>query len=187
MVNYHCKYKIGQKFNKWTIIDFEKGLYKCQCDCGNISFVRGISLRKSESTRCKDCSHKIRGYSVVKENFLRIKHGIYGEYLKGAKRRDIEFKLSFDEVINFVEQNCYYCGQIPNQVTTVNIKVYDRSAYKFNGIDRMDNSVGYIVSNCVPCCNICNYSKRMLPQAMWFEWIEKVYLNLKRKNLIKND
>jgi hypothetical protein len=27
---------------------------------------------------------------------------------------------------------------------------------KLTGIDRVDNSIGYVTSNIVPCCQICN-------------------------------
>lgn len=31
--------------------------------------------------------------------------------------------------------------------------------YIYNGVDRMNNSLGYINKNCVSCCKICNYMK----------------------------
>lgn len=50
---------VGQKFNKWTVL--EKDLAKrkdahtywiCQCECGNIKSVRSTSLRSNKSTSC---------------------------------------------------------------------------------------------------------------------------------------
>jgi hypothetical protein len=30
----------------------------------------------------------------------------------------------------------------------------------YNGIDRVKPDAGYIPSNCVPCCGVCNFMKR---------------------------
>lgn len=31
--------------------------------------------------------------------------------------------------------------------------------YVYNGVDRLDNAVGYLPGNCVPCCKFCNLAK----------------------------
>ena len=53
--------------------------------------------------------------------------------------------LSFDEYKALVEgQSCHYC---------------DGPLSKHGiAIDRMDNSKGHVVGNCVPCCGRCNYT-----------------------------
>lgn len=49
--------------------------------------------------------------------------------------------------------------------------------FKYNGVDRVDNSIGYTDDNCVSCCKICNNSKSALDLSEWKKWIEKVYLS----------
>ncbi len=56
-----------------------------------------------------------------------------------------------DYVISLFRQPCHYCGDV----------MIDQ---KLTGIDRIDNSKGYITSNVVPCCKICNMMKRHLNQ-----------------------
>jgi len=46
------------------------------------------------------------------------------------------------------------------------------------GIDRMNNEVGYIITNVVPCCKICNWCKSNLTIQEFREWINKVYRNM---------
>jgi hypothetical protein len=41
----------------------------------------------------------------------------------------------------------------------------------FNGIDRVDNSKGYILGNCVPCCSWCNRAKADGTLAKFMDWI----------------
>ena len=56
--------------------------------------------------------------------------------------------------------DCYYCGKFPNKV---------------NGIDRVNNSVGYTYDNCVPCCKRCNYLKNKTTQEEFAQWVIDIY------------
>ena len=67
----------------------------------------------------------------------------YKTYVKGATTRNIEFRLSELEFSEIVQQTCYLCG------------LSDK-----NGIDRFDNSKGYLLENCRPCCGHCNLMKK---------------------------
>lgn len=67
----------------------------------------------------------------------------YKTYVKGATTRNIEFRLSDLEFSEIVQQPCYLCG------------LSDK-----NGIDRFDNSKGYLLENCRPCCGHCNLMKK---------------------------
>jgi hypothetical protein len=62
-----------------------------------------------------------------------------------ARQAKLEFKLSFDDYIGIVNLPCKYCATI--------------STRGFNGVDREDSAIGYIVGNCVSCCSACNYMK----------------------------
>lgn len=62
-------------------------------------------------------------------------------YKYNSKIKGLSFELTFKEFTELVSQNCYYCGE------------------KGFGIDRIDNNIGYKLSNCYPCCSICNYMK----------------------------
>lgn len=57
-------------------------------------------------------------------------------------------------------------------------------AYFYNGVDRINNSIGYVIENCVPCCRQCNRSKDILNQKEFYEWIMRLFNNLKNNNLI---
>ncbi len=43
-----------------------------------------------------------------------------------------------------------------------------------SGIDRVDNSVGYEVDNCVPCCGVCNRMKRDLTKDQFIDHVHKI-------------
>lgn len=69
-------------------------------------------------------------------------------YIKSAEKRNIDYKLTDENAQSLMDQECFYCKD-----------VNDNGEKYFNGIDRMDNNVGYNVDNCVTCCKTCNYSK----------------------------
>jgi hypothetical protein len=50
--------------------------------------------------------------------------------------------------------------------------------YIYNGIDRVDNTRGYSIDNCVACCKQCNWAKRELPQQEFIDWIHRVSRHL---------
>ncbi len=56
----------------------------------------------------------------------------------------------------------------------VDVKNPEAVNFKYNGVDRIDNAIGYTKENCVPCCAICNNSKSTLSLKDWLEWIERI-------------
>ncbi len=59
--------------------------------------------------------------------------------------REIQFEITFAQFVTLWGKPCAYCGAGINTI----------------GLDRIDNTLGYIFSNVAPCCSVCNYMKRM--------------------------
>ena len=74
--------------------------------------------------------------------------------------------ITFDEYKNLIESPCYLCG---DSVISVS-----KSGH---GLDRIDSSVGYILSNCRPCCGACNRMKRDLSVDEFITRIKKILKN----------
>lgn len=89
-----------------------------------------------------------------------------------AKRREIEWLLSKEEFRSLTKGCCTYCGVEPQQV-----KKNYKSQYVYNGIDRVDNSIGYLKSNCVPCCKVCNKMKNTYSKDQFLNQIKRIYLH----------
>lgn len=159
----------------------------CLCDCGNPNEikVRASSLRDDHTKSCGclavDVAKKIHTNKIVsketrlkqsktasgKENFasrskLGIKYPERGKYKRGslivrkvnaflnnAKQKKRECTLSKEEVAEFLVLPCFYCDKESNL-----------TGYKeCTGIDRLDNTKGYVQGNCIPCCFHCNVCK----------------------------
>lgn len=96
-------------------------------------------------------------------------------YKHNAKKRDLIFKLSEKEFENFIFGNCHYCGAEPKLVKFASSSENRRDKeIIYNGIDRINNSVGYVLSNCVTCCSICNTAKSDLSFEEFNDWIKRL-------------
>lgn len=106
-------------------------------------------------------------------------------YKVEAKRRGKCFSLNLEEFIALSSQKCHYCGA--NPIVFNAFKADPRKISKWiephliepanilwNGLDRIDSSIGYEVSNCLPCCGFCNRSKLDKTYQEFMEWIERL-------------
>jgi len=114
-------------------------------DCGS-SFVKN-SQHEVCSTCAKDYHH--HNHSVL---------GKYNSYKHGAKRRGFEWDITPEQFHNFWHVPCHYCG---DEIQGV-------------GIDRVDNSQGYLIDNCVPCCETCNEMKLDYGLEYWLDHMKKI-------------
>lgn len=135
----------------------KKKCFMCQQWLDLDSFHLDRTIKDGHSRICIEC---YKNYPVR----------IYNEYKQSAKKRSFSFELKYDEFLNLIEQSCCYCGEKPK---------------KYNGIDRVDSLQGYIINNCVPCCEYCNTMKLNYPVDFWLTHIEKIIRHMKGE--IKNE
>lgn len=189
---HQSRFKIGDRINnsftlvrnymrKTTIKGKNEWLWECKCDCGNIFHCRENKLLTRKG--CHSCTNKISQTEVSQAKTNGIKHyglknRLYKDYKTGAVRRGKCFELSFEEFVNLIEQNCYYCGSSPEfhpYETQYMQKTIE--TYKHNGIDRINSNKGYTLDNCVPCCSKCNYAKHEMSIEEFKNFVQKLYNN----------
>jgi hypothetical protein len=90
---------------------------------------------------------------------------IHYKYDSTLKRR--EFNLSFEQFETIVKSPCFYCGIIQDK--------------GFNGIDKTDQTQGYVIENCVSCCKLCNFMKGAVDNITFLQRVEHI---LKRNTMI---
>ena len=157
----------GSKFGKWTVIKYvetakrRQTFWECKCECGNSKVVSSNSLRNgSKSCGCIKkayaCKHLRKDpHSVVFGNLL-------ARYKNDAIRRGLNFDLTKEEFIELTKQNCYYCDIEPK----FKLDYHEEQTFFYNGVDRVDNDLGYVNTNCVPCCKECNSKKKATNKVM---------------------
>lgn len=166
----------GKKFGRLTAIKplgKVKGYnhWECICDCGKIVSRRTDCLNQERTKSC-GCYNKeittINNHKRKLPNNGAAKNSLYNKYKWDAKDRNLNFSLTFEQFISLVERNCFYCGIEPQQI---NMKKFN---YKYNGIDRINNSIGYRIENCQTLCKNCNFSKRDNSEEEFNEWFLRV-------------
>lgn len=127
-------------------------IWRWICDCGKFKNAYPYAVKAGRVKSCGCKTYFLRnGYRINDESPIKK---IFQRYISQAKRRNIEFSISLDEFKNLISQSCYYCGEHPNHISKTKF-----SSYKYNGLDRLDSSKGYIKENIVTCCGVCNTMK----------------------------
>lgn len=168
---------IGKRFGRLLVVEYvglitrnknpkRFSAWRCKCDCGNFKIIRHSGLVSGNSKSCGCFSRELGNKKQVMPDNMAARKRIYGNYKRDALDRGLEFSLTFEEFDKLIRSDCYYCGIQPNQSYKGLLK---------NGVDRVDNSLGYILSNVVPCCKNCNFSKRDLGLEEFMLWVERIY------------
>lgn len=146
-----------------------------RCDCGSPEkLVRGSKLRVGlQSCGC------LKGGLFLDSARRRM----FRQIRDGAKVRGLEWVLSRDQVYELTSQPCHYCGSLPENKCKTKRQDWKPGAgeHTYNGIDRVDNTLGYILSNCVPCCAQCNMAKKGTNYHEFIHWIRGVSMNLSNR------
>lgn len=166
----------GRKFNKLTVVGRadknEEGVWwECICDCGKTTFAPSKRLVSGGTTSC--------GCARRKENRrLVIERRLFTVFRVQSKRREKKVGISFKNFSEIINKNCFYCDSEPSNVF---VHVTGET-YKYSGIDRIDNKIGYIKHNVVPCCKICNKAKNEMTTDEFLDWLKRVYKNFVSPN-----
>lgn len=179
----------GMRFGRLLVI--ERGLndkrYKgttptrfwCMCDCGNKKLISSSNLQKGITNSC-GCLAKERSSArlIAKavDPDMAVALAFYRSYKGNAhNRNNMLFDLSLEQAVNMGMQNCTYCGSEPSRLIKVHARLKTpQGSLRLNGIDRVDNSLGYTVDNCVSCCTICNQAKHTLSKEEWISWLNRI-------------
>lgn len=148
-----------------------RGMYwLAQCDCGRLKEVRGSDAAAGYIKTCGQCDyHSALMKNNAMDTALKVKGkfskvaGLRAQlrrYIKGAMDRQIIWSLTPEEFVEIVEQDCTYCGSPPRPYKSKPNRGKGRTVTAvMNGIDRVNSREGYIVSNVIPCCSVCNRMK----------------------------
>jgi hypothetical protein len=187
---------LNKRYGRWVILEFShvrksftdsgrarrEYIWRAVCDCGT---TRDVDIRciKAGGSKSCGCLHKER---VKRKQEWHIKPkakaslvSLFNRYRYRATERGYSFSLTLDFFEVLTKLDCYYCGDKPRQVCK-SVRTYKNggAGYVYNGVDRLDNKIGYNTANCVPCCGLCNKMKLNKTVDEFKEHITKVYKRL---------
>lgn len=162
---------IGNTFGMIRVDDIDLSTenriyFKCTClKCGRKLRIRNDGLHKNR-VGCSKCLGKWRKEHFLEKNKDLLPKDIRNKYIHfkcNAKRKNknIQFDLTKEQVEDMCKKPCYYCNK-PRCL----------------GVDRVDNSKGYTMDNCVPCCGICNRMKMDLDPIYFLQKINDIYKHI---------
>jgi 5-methylcytosine-specific restriction endonuclease McrA len=109
--------------------------------------------REERRAYARDYSAKVKTqYSVLK---------------RLARQRNLEMTITLEEFIVLRASPCFYCLD----------PVLSKTGY---GLDRKNSSIGYVLSNVVPCCRVCNQAKTNRSTEEFLSWAKRVVDNANR-------
>ena len=132
-------------------------------------------LKKGTTDSCGCQTPMKRSLNARKEFGEAAFQALYMQYKRNATYRNHEFSLDEETFRQITKMKCFYCGKGPSQISKSR---FNNGDYVYNGIDRIDSSMGYIESNVVPCCGQCNYAKRDLNIEEFYQWITNLFYNM---------
>lgn len=153
-----CKKCVSEKLKETKSdpkrIPKEKKCNSCQKVKAASEFSRRASTASGLRAYCKVCCDLDR--KTPRQTFTR--------YKQSARNRQLPFEITFEEFLSFQEDPCTYCGGIQDAI----------------GLDRIDSTRGYEMTNLTRCCGTCNYMKRHHSVEEWLDHLEKVLFHMGR-------
>lgn len=191
---------MGKTFGKLTVVGayindkHGHARWKCKCSCGNskLRIVNGDNLIRGRTKQCSICRLAQFRKSVIgkvrkkpckyehwrKPVFMSVVNELYNNYKNQCKRNGREFLILKELFHKLITSNCEYCGIPPNrEYKNGKQKQY---TWKVNGVDRIDNDIGYLDSNVVSCCAECNRMKNTLNKDVFLDRVTRIYNNIRK-------
>lgn len=168
----------GQVFGRLTVLREDPNKRRretrwiCRCQCEKEISIEARNLRGGLSQSC-GCLHR-------EQTSLRFRLPVgvaaMNQILRRSKaqaiERGYEWALSKEQVLVLMQQPCHYCGALPSNISRGS--EYN-GEYIYNGIDRVDNTQGYIEKNVVSSCRRCNVAKHTQTIEEFCRWITRVH------------
>ena len=172
---YYCGDIQERGFNGIDRIDQRDGycLTNCVSSCQMCNYIKNTM---NTNVFLKRVEHIVTFHGndpegrLFPETFGNHVHVQYTSYMHRAKAKKLPFEITRSEFDSLTTQPCYLCGK-----TSTDSHI--------NGIDRFDNTIGYLYDNCRPCCGECNYMKKNYPYNIWLDKLKQI--NDKRKHTIQ--
>jgi hypothetical protein len=162
----------GFRFEKLLVTGFDscrskRNYWLCLCDCGSSRIISTGDLTSGHTKSCGCIRHES---SKLSQSII---NSILGSYKVNAKNRSLSWEISDDFFTLLISGDCFYCGIEPCQVRITKRRIKD-GLFVYNGVDRVNNALGYLEKNVVSCCRVCNKAKDIMTQEEFLSWAKRV-------------
>lgn len=166
---------VNQRFGRLLVLwRAEKGQHQsrsmrwvCRCNCGELATVSASALRMGKTQSCGCLQSDTASLPPGRCGF----NSLIDKYKRSAAKRGLEWVLTNEEFRQLVTSPCHYCGEAPTQIS---VPQSENGKFFYNGIDRLNNKVGYVIENVVSCCGTHNRMKGTMSYREFMAGCEKV-------------
>lgn len=160
-------------------------LYECLCQCGKVTVASHSNLRNGNTKSCGCLRSESLASRLRKPLEDVLVNQIRNYYKRNAAQRGLSWEVTDQELQGLIFEPCHYCGVLGASETKRHYKTSSPAgnSLRNNGIDRVDNRVGYVISNLVPCCKYCNIAKMSMSREEFLAWVARVYNHSVEKRL----
>lgn len=172
---------IGKKFNKLTVLNEEyvknnKVIWKCLCDCKNITYCSTAKLNNghSKSCGCENIVNKKGNQHPHWTGYGEVSGCYWSSINRGAKSRNLEFSITIEEIWHLFLKQGRKCA------LTQQILTHQKESRKKQGtasLDRIDNTKGYTIDNVQWIHKKINQIKMDLDQDEFIKLCHMVSIN----------
>jgi hypothetical protein len=165
----------GQRFGRLVVLRRTEGRrvrFLCKCDCGKETTVAAGNLRGKNTQSCGCLRKDAVSLRKTKPTIELVSRQVWTFYQRNARIRSISWDISFEDLKKLIFAPCHYCGESGVNATRTSwtARTGARRVLGTNGIDRLDNSQGYMADNCVSCCKYCNFGKNTRSVQEFVKW-----------------
>lgn len=142
---------IGQKYTKLTVLKYaysEKGQrnWKCQCDCGNITYVSTGKLKSGNTKSCGCLKHETKSNLIHGKQNTRLYHIWQGMKQRCYNSNSIKYN-------NYGGRGIKVCNEwknsfMPFYTWAISNGYDDNKTRKEQSLDRINNDGDYEPNNC---------------------------------------
>lgn len=160
----------------------DKYYWLVKCDCGKEAWKSGESLRKGNTQSC--------GCWLIESRYVDKNHDrtdlmlgmlykkLVSRHKKISNSPDV---ISYQQYKKIVFDRCYYCNSTGLSIIRDVRKekkgrvFITENVLQINGVDRMDNALGYTRINSIACCKVCNVAKHVQDIRSFKKWVISIY------------
>ncbi len=175
---------VGKSFYKLTVISqentrYNRKIWKCQCECGNLAYVSTLHLTTGNTKSCGCLVHK---RASTWTGYGSLSGCLWNKIKKSAEKRNINFDITIEQAWDlFIKQDkkCALSG-----VDLTMLANHTKLAHLCNAsLDRIDSSKGYIEGNVQWVHKDINFMKMNLPEEKFKEYCSLIHNNVSQPKI----
>ena len=170
----------GKAMGRLTAIrEITVSQWEFKCICGNSCAAAKRTFVAGDVTSCGCLKRELWAEVVAKSKKPpgeALFNKLIKRYIRSAHKAGREWSLSDNDAKSLFSSRCFYCNVLPLQTIKVDENMHKYNGeILYNGIDRVDNEVGYVTGNVVAACGVCNWLKGSMSTKDFLSKIAEIF------------